>query len=389
MIMNTTIKYLILFLLAGTSYTGYAAGDDDNTEALIRMAKEVSDIKEAKNKVESELADLKKEKVNLEKQLKTLQGEIDKLRRENEKQAEKIAELAEQNKSKSDNRKAIEEPLKARIAELESEVANLNKMISDKELLQQEDMENHARQLMADHSLVTDSLENEIANLKADNSALAEERERLIADNNRKDAHLKELEVFEAQYLAKLSTSFDTDWAAKPYNLMNTDELDELVEMCNRYASKDNKIKDAAVKFSQLKNELSAYNTAVALNVSPYDSPKVASVLRDIDNAALKATPAHKQELGEASKNLKDYRVGVLVFQAMIEEVDQKAGEFGSHAASINPVRDVLEDYGKDLSKINGNPWLSAKYKEYVAELEKDCKKKGEARNKVMSLKTK
>lgn len=236
---------------------------------------------------------------------------------------------------------------------------------------------------------VCDSLEREISGLREVCDSLRADHERILAENRRKDMRLKELEAFEAQYLAQLAASFDSEWAAKPYADMDIVSLDEAVEMSEKYSTKDKKIAEVHDKFAKLHKELEAYSEASRLNREPYDYPKAQKAINALTGAVTSATPAHQQELNGMISVLKNYRIDTSIFQDLIREVDETAAEFGSHAASIHPVREVLAEQDKNLGKIKEHPWLSVKYKEYVAELEKDCKSQGAARNEIMSLKIK
>lgn len=238
-----------------------------------------------------------------------------------------------------------------------------------------------------DNPLLIDSLENEINRLKEENTKLKEEIDGLTTENNRKDKRLKELEIFEAQYLATLATSFDSDWASKPYNEMNVDDLNELVEMCAKYSSQDKQIEEAKVKFSILQKELAAYNNGVQLNVGAYNLPKINQTLIILEEVRSDATPLHQEELKNIAKSLKNYRIDVSLLKEMIEEIDKTAAEFVNHAASINGVKEVLEKYDGDLGTITTHPWLAAKYKDYLEEINKNCKEQGPAREAIMSLK--
>lgn len=238
-----------------------------------------------------------------------------------------------------------------------------------------------------DNPLLIDSLENEINRLKEENTKLKEEIDGLTTENNRKDKRLKELEIFEAQYLATLATSFDSDWASKPYKEMNIDDLNELVEMSGKFVSKDKAIEEAHRKFSKLNDEINAYNDAVLLNNTPYDGVKINNSLITLEKVEPTATAIHRKELSDIAQSLRNYRSGVMVFQYIIERVDDKAAEFSNHAASINGVKEVLEKYDKDTDYIKNNTWLAAKYKDYLEEINKNCKEQGPAREAIMSLK--
>lgn len=386
--MNKYLKYLLLPLFFNFVMSTYASDDDKTTKAMMELAKEAAEIKEAKKKVEEDLNSLKKEKGSLEKRIKSLQSDSAKLQKENEKLTRKNSELAEELKNNGNNKKAIEQPLKAQISELQNKVDSLNQLLADKDNLQQQNLESREQELLAGNSIAIDSLENELTMLRNENSQLLQDKEALEASNKRKDDHLKELEIFEAQYLATLATSFDSDWASKPYSAMNADDLKELVEMCNKFASKDKRIEESLVNFSKLNEELNAYVTASFLYNTPFNGLKVNDALISLEKAEKNATPEHQKELENMAQSLRDYRSGIMVFQYIIERVDEKADEFNNHAASINAVKEELEKYEKDTEIIQSHPWLAQKYKEYLQEINKNCKEQGPARNAIMDLKT-
>ncbi len=76
---------------------------------------------------------LKKEKGSLEKRIKSLQSDSAKLQKENEKLTRKNSELAEELKNNGNNKKAIEQPLKAQISDLQNKVDSLNQLLADKD----------------------------------------------------------------------------------------------------------------------------------------------------------------------------------------------------------------------------------------------------------------
>ncbi len=286
-----------------------------------------------------------------------------------------------QKKEKKDKKKNTKKKGKTEEA-LQIDSINLDQPIINADSLQISDPDN------VHNNVFSDSLENEINRLKQENIKLKEEIENLTAENKRKENRLKELEIFESQYLARLATSFDSDWSAKPYAEMNLDDLNELVEMCAKYSSQDKQIREAQGKFSDLQKQLAAYITSVQLNDGVYDLPKINQALIVLAEVTGNATPMHKNELQSVTKSLKNYRIDVSLIKEMIGKIDEAAAEFSNHEASMNGVREILEEYNSSLEDVQYHPWLAQKYKEYLKEVNKNCKEQGPARNAIMDLKT-
>lgn len=379
--MKTLKLYYIWLVLALNPIN--ISGEEDNTEKLIQMAKELGELKNAQKQAEAEITGFKKEKSDLEKQLKTIQSEKEKLQ-------QKVQQHTETEKNLNKEKKTIVEPLNKRIAELQNVVDSLSGLLRDRQQLHEHELSEVSQKIMSQQTLRTDSLEKEILKLQTQNKELQKENSELKADNEKKDNHLKDLEVFEAEYLAKLSNSFDDDWSSKAYSEMSSESLQELKEMCEKYSDRDNRLKVAADKFGSLQNELSAFNEAITLLNEPYNYEKASVVLSKLNSAEKSATESHRKELKKAIKDLSDYRIAAITLKIIIEEINERAGKFGNHNASWIPVKEYIDELEKEgeLYTIKNNPWLSVKYQEYLKEITKNCKEQGPVQKAIMELNT-
>lgn len=364
-------------------------GNDDDTDPLTNMADKIRQIEEAKKKAEEEQAGLKKEKADLEKQLKIAQAAYDKIQMEIDKQNQNIKELEEKNNTFEAENKSVTGPLEERIKQQQNTIDSLNNILNNQQKSEEEEISKLTRNIEEENSQKTDNLKKEIEKLQEINDAIITENSKLRADSERKEKHLEELKNFEKEYLANLSNTFDADWANRRYSDMDAENLKELKQMCDKYKDRNDKIKVSSKKFAALQDELNCINEANRLLNEPYNLLAVNACLNALEKTMPTATSSHQKELTEAGNNLKDYRKGIEKFQAFIGSVDEAAKEFSNHSASYIGVKKIVEAQGNNLKEVENNPWLSVKYKEYLRELEKNCKEQGAARDAIMGLKTK
>lgn len=364
-------------------------GNDDDTDPLTNMADKIRQIEEAKKKAEEEQAGLKKEKADLEKQLKIAQAAYDKIQMELDKQNQNIKELEEKNNTFEAENKSVAGPLEERIKQQQNTIDSLNNILNNQQKSEEEEISKLTRNIEEGNSQKTDNLKKEIEKLQEINDAIITENSKLRADSERKEKHLEELKNFEKEYLANLSNTFDADWANRRYSDMDAENLKELKQMCDKYKDRNDKIKVSSKKFAALQDELNCINEANRLLNEPYNLLAVNACLNDLEKTMPTATSSHQKELTAAGNNLKDYRKGIEKFQAFIVSVDEAAKEFSNHSASYIGVKKIVESQGNNLKEVENNPWLSVKYKEYLRELEKNCKEPGAARDAIMGLKTK
>lgn len=364
-------------------------GNDDDTDPLTNMADKIRQIEEAKKKAEEEQAGLKKEKADLEKQLKIAQAAYDKIQMEIDKQNQNIKELEEKNNTFEAENKSVAGPLEERIKQQQNTIDSLNNILNNQQKSEEEEISKLTRNIEERNSQKTDNLKKEIEKLQEINDSIITENSQLEADIERKEKHLEELKNFEKEYLANLSNTFDADWANRRYSDMDAENLKELKQMCDKYKDRNDKIKVSSKKFAALQDELNCINEANRLLNEPYNLLAVNACLNDLEKTMPTATSSHQKELTAAGNNLKDYRKGIEKFQAFIVSVDEAAKEFSNHSASYIGVKKIVESQGNNLKEVENNPWLSVKYKEYLRELEKNCKEPGAARDAIMGLKTK
>lgn len=364
-------------------------GNDDDTDPLTNMADKIRQIEEAKKKAEEEQAGLKKEKADLEKQLKIAQAAYDKIQMEFDRQNQNIKELEEKNNTFEAENKSVAGPLEERIKQQQNTIDSLNNILNNQQKSEEEEISKLTRNIEERNSQKTDNLKKEIEKLQEINDAIITENSKLRADSERKEKHLEELKNFEKEYLANLSNTFDADWANRRYSDMDAENLKELKQMCDKYKDRNDKIKVSSKKFAALQDELNCINEANRLLNEPYNLLAVNACLNDLEKTMPTATSSHQKELTAAGNNLKDYRKGIEKFQAFIGSVDEAAKEFSNHSASYIGVKKIVEAQGNNLKEVENNPWLSVKYKEYLRELEKNCKEPGAARDAIMGLKTK
>lgn len=364
-------------------------GNDDDTDPLTNMADKIRQIEEAKKKAEEEQAGLKKEKADLEKQLKIAQAAYDKIQMELDKQNQNIKELEEKNNTFEAENKSVAGPLEERIKQQQNTIDSLNNILNNQQKSEEEEISKLTRNIEERNSQKTDNLKKEIEKLQEINDSIITENSQLEADIERKEKHLEELKNFEKEYLANLSNTFDADWANRRYSDMDAENLKELKQMCDKYKDRNDKIKVSSKKFAALQDELNCINEANRLLNEPYNLLAVNACLNDLEKTMPTATSSHQKELTAAGNNLKDYRKGIEKFQAFIVSVDEAAKEFSNHSASYIGVKKIVESQGNNLKEVENNPWLSVKYKEYLRELEKNCKEPGAARDAIMGLKTK
>lgn len=364
-------------------------GNDDDTDPLTNMADKIRQIEEAKKKAEEEQAGLKKEKADLEKQLKIAQAAYDKIQMELDKQNQNIKELEEKNNTFEAENKSVARPLEEKIKQQQNTIDSLNNILNNQQKSEEEEISKLTRNIEERNSQKTDNLKKEIEKLQEINDAIITENSKLRADSERKEKHLEELKNFEKEYLANLSNTFDADWANRRYSDMDAENLKELKQMCDKYKDRNDKIKVSSKKFAALQDELNCINEANRLLNEPYNLLAVNACLNDLEKTMPTATSSHQKELTAAGNNLKDYRKGIEKFQAFIVSVDEAAKEFSNHSASYIGVKKIVESQGNNLKEVENNPWLSVKYKEYLRELEKNCKEPGAARDAIMGLKTK
>lgn len=364
-------------------------GNDDDTDPLTNMADKIRQIEEAKKKAEEEQAGLKKEKADLEKQLKIAQAAYDKIQMELDKQNQNIKELEEKNNTFEAENKSVAGPLEEKIKQQQNTIDSLNNILNNQQKSEEEEISKLTRNIEEGNSQKTDNLKKEIEKLQEINDSIITENSKLRADSERKEKHLEELKNFEKEYLANLSNIFDADWANRRYSDMDAENLKELKQMCDKYKDRNDKIKVSSKKFAALQDELNCINEANRLLNEPYNLLAVNACLNALEKTMPTATSSHQKELTEAGNNLKDYRKGIEKFQAFIASVDEAAKEFSNHSASYIGVKKIVEAQGNNLKEVENNPWLSVKYKEYLRELEKNCKEQGAARDAIMGLKTK
>lgn len=371
--------YFILLMLAVLPLNAFGGDESD----AYKMAKEMNALQTAKDKAENAKKEIEKERNDLKKQLndslktiKKLRGELEKLQGNLEKSQSDLK------KSKEDLQKAkasignIEKPLRAQISQQKNEIDSLNNLLNDLAQLR----EKAAR---------VDVWEKENADLVSQNKELQNNNGQLLTEIDNQKIRLNELAVFEAQRLVELSNSFQDKWATAPYSGMDAISLNQLKEDCEKYKDRDPKIKEASVKFANLQQELNAYNEAKKLLNEPYNPLSARECLDNLNRSNKTATQTHQTELGNLSKSLKEYGIGVRALQLLITKIDEEAAIFGNHAAAINAVDEIIDEQDKNLDIVKNNPWLSAKYQEYRKELKENCKVQGKARNAIMDLKTK
>lgn len=380
------IEYILLMLII---FPLNAFGEDDaQAKALADLAKQHSEIKAAKEKTEEENISLRKDKEDLEAKLKNLQTENENKKKDLEEQKQKVTELTEAGKTLKGDKKSVADSLNKQIKQQEDSIKNLTNLFERQKQASAEKITELTQKREGEGVQSMDSLKKEIENLQEKNKELQSEKSKLLTSIAHNDSLLTQLEQFEVEYLAKLSNSFDADWANRPYSDMDEKNLDELALMCEKYKDRNSKIKESSKKFAALQSELRSINEANQLLNEPYDPQKATSCLDAMNKAMSSATSAHQKELTDATKNLKDYRIGILGFQTFIEMIDEEAAKTDNHEDSYKGVKKIIDEQDVNLNKVKKNPWLSVKYKEYLKELEKNCKQQGEARNTIMGLKT-
>ena len=240
----------------------------------------------------------------------------------------------------------------------------------------------------AEMQQVIDSLNRELVAVRQTQDLATSENTQQKQTIEQLDKELQELEVFKREYIDNLAEVYNRNWASKLFSQIDGDELAAVIADCQRYAAQDKRVAVALANLNELNEHFMVYEAGKKSLVSRYNREDVANIGTKIASLKTKTAPVRKQEMDDLFDQLKSYKGSVSAFKLLINNIDEAAKDFDTHATAWPMIEIALEDdeNSKYIRSIELIPWLKGQYEIYMKQLEKDCKAKNEVHDLILGL---
>lgn len=182
------------------------------------------------------------------------------------------------------------------------------------------------------------------------------------------EAELRNLVEFRQRFLDNLAGPAVDGWLRRPYADVDVAELEGVLVGYDRFANDDRRVADARRRLFDHLTRARMWHKGNALLSEPYCREEVRSVAAELRALAPNAGAAGAASLNEIAESLDSYTRGLEAFRTLIARVRDVTADDATEAGARATARALMKTPEVEalVARIRINPWLSARYDEYV-----------------------
>ncbi len=243
----------------------------------------------------------------------------------------------------------------AKLKELESQKADLTKLLSSPTYKKLQDLIKEQKEL-----------ESQLISLSADTASLSTQISAIDPQIAQLSGNVAELESIKDN-VSKQLIDENTSILEKPFSQMSTEELSSVITKCRRYIT-DQKINALIVKTERVLNNKRVYDDAIRILNSKYNKGELLRINERLIN--VKGTNQIQQsEINQVRGMLAHFEPGMAAFKTFIQEINRRREGTSSYSKD-----DLNHDLSKVKEKLQGKidfdilsvPYLSKAYNDYL-----------------------